>query len=119
VFRATLVAILVLLTGCSQEPVVCSTIGWSNGVLVRLADDWPEGAERTLTGDGAEGAVSLVDGEAVLRFGFATPDSVTLVVRDAAGVLAEHEADLDWTRVGGSAECGGPSEADAIVVPAP
>jgi hypothetical protein len=62
--------------------------------------------------------VQLVGGEAVLMLGFATPDDLTLRVSDATGVLTEHEADLGWTRVGGSEECGGPHEAE-VVVPAP
>ena len=34
------------------------------------------------------------------------------------GVLAGLSADLDWQRVGGSEECGGPHEA-TVTVPAP
>ena len=129
-FRPALVATLVVLAGCGLEPVVCSAIGWSNGLTVRLADDWPPGDGRTLSVDcglfescpeAVDGAtaVPLVGGEAVLMLGFATPDDLTLRVSDATGVLTVHEADLGWTRVGGSEECGGPSETGAVVVPAP
>jgi hypothetical protein len=51
VFRPALVATLVVLAGCGQESVVCSAIGWSNGLTVRLADDWPPGDGRTLSVD--------------------------------------------------------------------
>lgn len=51
-----------------------------------------------------------------------TPDQVTAKALSAAGdILAEQSADLDWKRMGGSAQCGGPSESSPIrlSVPAP
>ncbi|QNE13591.1 hypothetical protein [Pseudarthrobacter sp. NBSH8] len=49
-----------------------------------------------------------------------TPDHVTAKALSATGeVIAETDADLDWKRVGGSAQCGGPVEASPVrlVVP--
>lgn len=44
-----------------------------------------------------------------------SPDHVTAKALSATGdVLAEEEADLDWKRVGGSAQCGGPMEASPV-----
>ncbi len=49
-----------------------------------------------------------------------SPDHVTAKVLTAAGeVLIEKEADLEWKRVGGSAQCGGPSEAPPIELTLP
>ena len=56
---------------------------------------------------------------AALSFVLSSPDTVVVTVLGAdGGTLAEVEADLDWVRVGGSEECGGPGEA-SVVVPAP
>lgn len=52
--------------------------------------------------------------------GRATPDSVTVRVVSATGeVLAEEGADLTWRRIGGTAKCGGPSEAGPITLDIP
>ena len=49
-----------------------------------------------------------------------SPDHVTAKVLTAAGgVLIEEDADLEWKRVGGSAQCGGPSEAPPVLVTVP
>jgi len=49
----------------------------------------------------------------------ATPDAVAVTVLAADGAeLAGVDVELDRVRVGGSAECGGPSEA-TVTVPAP
>ena len=48
-----------------------------------------------------------------------TPDSVVVTVLGPDGAtLADLETDLDWRRVGGTEECGGPMTA-SVVVPAP
>lgn len=45
----------------------------------------------------------------------ASPDHVSAKALSATGeVLAEKDADLDWKRIGGSAQCGGPSEASPV-----
>jgi hypothetical protein len=44
-----------------------------------------------------------------------SPDHVRVkAISDAGVVLIEEEARLEWKRVGGSAQCGGPSEASPI-----
>ena len=50
----------------------------------------------------------------------ATPDSLTVRALSATGeVLAERDVDLSWQRVGGTAECGGPGEAEPIALDIP
>jgi hypothetical protein len=115
---------------------VCPAIGWSNALVVTLADDWPPVAGGSLTVDCAprcgwavvEGGAPVdrdrltapLDGaSAVLHLDMSAPDSVDVrVLGPDASELAGLEADLDWVRVGGSEECGGPMEA-AVTVPAP
>ncbi len=49
-----------------------------------------------------------------------SPDRVSAKALSASGeVVAETEADLDWKRVGGSAQCGGPSEASPVKLTIP
>jgi len=49
-----------------------------------------------------------------------SPDHVTAKALSATGeILAETEADLDWKRAGGSAQCGGPSEASPVELTVP
>jgi len=47
----------------------------------------------------------------------AAPETLTLRALSLAGdVLVEQDVALDWRRVGGSARCGGPSEAAPVVL---
>ncbi|WP_139185773.1 hypothetical protein [Sanguibacter gelidistatuariae] len=49
-----------------------------------------------------------------------TPDALTVRALSPAGdVLVAEEVALDWRRVGGSAQCGGPSEAGPITLDIP
>lgn len=49
-----------------------------------------------------------------------SPDRVTAkVLSDMGEVLTEKETDLEWKRVGGSAQCGGPAEAPPIHLTVP
>jgi hypothetical protein len=49
-----------------------------------------------------------------------SPDHVTARVLTSAGeVLIEKDTDLEWKRVGGSAQCGGPSEAPPLELTMP
>ena len=67
----------------------------------------------------ADGVVPLDGDRATVSFLLETPDGVNVAVLGPDGaVLAELTADLEWVRVGGSAECGGPHEA-TVTVPAP
>ena len=48
------------------------------------------------------------------------PDSLTVRAVTATGeVLAEREAPIEWRRVGGSEQCGGPSEGEPISLDIP
>jgi len=49
-----------------------------------------------------------------------SPDHVTARALSSTGeVIAEKDADLDWKRVGGSAQCGGPAEASPVQLSVP
>ena len=125
------------LTACRKGTgTVCPAIGWSNALVVTLAGDWPEVEGGSVTVDCAPrcGWVVVQDGAAVDRdrltapldtlpavahLDMSAPNSVDVRVLGPDGSeLAEFEADLDWVRVGGSEECGGPMEA-TVTVPAP
>jgi hypothetical protein len=115
---------------------VCPAIGWSNSLVVTLAGDWPpvEGGSvavdcaprcgETVVRDGApvdrDRLTAPLDTlPVVLHLDMSAPDSVDVRVLGPDGsVLAGLAADLDWVRVGGSEECGGPMEA-VVTVPAP
>ncbi|WP_156786359.1 hypothetical protein [Microterricola viridarii] len=50
----------------------------------------------------------------------AAPETATIRALSSTGdVLVEHEVALDWRRVGGSEQCGGPSEAAPVSVEIP
>jgi hypothetical protein len=59
----------------------------------------------------------LDDGEATY-FLDGPRDELVVTVHGADGVLVERTVTPDWVQVGGSEECGGPTEAE-VVVPAP
>ena len=117
-------------------PVACPAIGWSNAVTVTLADDWPPVEGGSLTVDCApmcgwavmqdgpiaeqDQVAAPLDGRpAVLHLDMSAPDSVSIrVLGPDKEELADVDTDLDWRRVGGSEQCGGPMEA-TVVVPAP
>ena len=111
---------------------VCPAIGWSNAVTVGLADDWPplDGGSLRVgcssrcgtygrAGPPDELSVPLTGASTVVQLDMTAPDAVVVTVLGADGTArTRHDADLDWVRVGGSEECGGPHAA-SVVVPAP
>lgn len=130
-------AVALALGACTDgAPTVCPAIGWTNAVTVTLADDWPPVEGGSLTVDcspmcgwavmenkplAEEDQVSVpLDGPtAVLPLDMSAPGSVSIrVLGPDEEELADVDTDLDWRRVGGSEECGGPMEA-TVVVPAP
>ena len=130
---ACAVAAALSFSACSAgATTVCPAIGWSNTLTVDLADDWPDVAGGSLTvecssrcgvlgtaGDQDRLSVPLTGRSTVVQFDMTSPDPAVLTVLDAdGGKLAELDADLDWRRVGGSEDCGGPSVA-SVLVPAP
>lgn len=133
---AALGAVLTL-TGCDGGVGrVCPAVAWGNALTVELAGDWPPGEGRSVRvacpqpcglqfhedappGPVHEGVAPLIGDRATVSFLMETPDEVHVAVLGADGaVLTEVEVDLEWVRVGGSAECGGPHEATGTV-PAP
>jgi len=115
------------LAGCAGEGgVACPAIGWSNGLTVELAEDWPavDGGSVRIECSSPCGAAypagtPLTGTTAAVQVDMTTPDSVVVTVLAADETeVAEVDAALDWVRVGGSERCGGPSEA-TVTVPAP
>ncbi len=130
------VAVLALVGCDGGAGRACPAVAWGNALTVELADDWvpgegrsvqvscpeacrPEALEATPSGPIQEGVAPLVGDRATVSFVLETPDEVDVAVLGPDGaVLAELTADLEWGRVGGSTECGGPHEATGTV-PAP
>ena len=113
------------------QDTVCPAIGWGSALIVEFAEDWPEvpGGVRIecrpecMSDVLEEGPPEMVESPAgtsvTVSYVMSAPDSVAVTVVGADGTeLTEVDADLDWRRVGGSEECGGPHEA-TVVVPAP
>ncbi len=97
---------------------VCPAIGWSNTLTVGLADGWPPVDGGTLLVDD-ELSVPLTGSSTVVQMDMTAPDSVVLTVIGPDGTeLAQLATDLDWRRVGGTQECGGPHTA-SVTVPLP
>ena len=108
--------VLAVLTGCGPDRV-CPPVGWSNTVVVQLGSEWTDLDAASVRVAGRS-AVPLTDGSADVWLDMSSPGTVEVTVLDAQGeVLTEREADLDWRRVGGSEECGGPAEATVVVDP--
>ena len=129
---AALVLAGAVLAGCT--PTACPAIGWGRTLTVDLADGWPPATGRTVhlecaepcevltawPDDTGEGPSAPVLGTtATFHPTSGSFDSVVATVRDADGTeLARLESALDWRRVGGTEECGGPGEA-TLTIPAP
>jgi hypothetical protein len=114
-------------TACPADAAVLSP-----NVVVQLAGDRPEGDAATVVlrctpacvvdmkGDPTSDTLSSpVDGGVAGFDVLADPDTVVVTVLDLdGGELAEMETGLEFERVGGSEECGGPMRA-TVTVPAP
>jgi hypothetical protein len=131
---ACAVAAALAFSACAAgASTVCPAIGWSNTLTVGLADDWPPvdggslfvecssrcGLKLSPTDEPDELSVPLTGRSTVVQLDMTAPDAVVLTVLGADGAeLAQLGTDLDWRRVGGTEECGGPSAA-SVVIPAP
>lgn len=132
--QAGLVAVTVLvtmtgLTGCA--PFACPAIGWSNTLTVQLVGDTSavDQVQRCTDAGCAPAAdvdpsgplgwitVESNDGDSwTFSVGMTSMEQVTVRTLAADGtVLSDTEATPEWVRVGGSAQCGGPSEATVAV----
>ena len=129
---ACVMAAALALAACDAgAETVCPATGWSNTLTIGLADGWPSVDDGSLVLQcssrcgmfGREGrpdelSVPMTGPSTVVQLDMTAPDSVVVTVLDADGTeLTRHDADLDWRRVGGSEECGGPQTA-SVVVPA-
>jgi hypothetical protein len=138
-------ALAVAASGCAGDGVACPAIAWFNEAEIRLTGTpdavarvaWVELCEELRCSTSPEDTrdpapddepAGFRDFEAVpsgadawvVRFLMSAPELVTLRAYAAdATVLATADADLSWTRVGGSAQCGGPSVADPVELPIP
>jgi hypothetical protein len=129
--------VVVALGGCSAgQGTICPAIGWSDALTVELDAGWPTVPGGSVTVDCPstcalefredapaiernEISAPLAGAETTIQFAAGMPDSVVVTVTGTDGrQLAQHEANLDWRRVGGSEECGGPHAA-TVVVPVP
>jgi hypothetical protein len=124
-------AVVAGLSSCADHPVracpASATVVLPN-VVVQV-DAWPGAGSvvlqclptcvESLAGDGpAELTAEVVDGLAGFD-AFATPASVVITVLGGDGAeLTSLQTALDWERVGGTEECGGPMQA-TVTVPAP
>ena len=123
--------LLLAVAGCGAgDGAVCPAIGYSSTLVVELDEGWPEQPGRSVRVDcaepcppdplstvapGDERTVELIGRSATVSW-FDGVDSVVVSVLDVDGTpLAEVESELDWVRVGGTAECGGPMSATVIV----
>ena len=111
------------LSGCSVS--ACPAVLYLSHVEVRttgefatleacVAGDCVSSAD-TPSGDGLFGVTS--DGENSWTIGSfqGSPAKMTLRTRDDAGkMIAEEVVELEWTRTGGSEQCGGPMETPAV-----
>lgn len=119
-FTGSLIGLAGLLSACGGAGETCTAVGYSHTAVVNLASEWPPANDRTVTLSCAEDCgvmdTDLVEqlsansaGEATFELPTA-PRSVVIRVADSSGLEREIRADLVWRRVGGTAECGGPSE---------
>jgi hypothetical protein len=117
-FSGAALLLFAALTGCSS--VACTEIGYLYSVEVRTTGEFAV-LEACADGDcvssaDATPANSLMftvrpngEGSWTVESFPSTPDRLTLRARDDAGVvLAEEGYGLEWTRTGGSEQCGGP-----------
>lgn len=132
VFIAGLFALVSALTGCANA---CTAIGWFDELKIEITGPGSESVDRLevcydgscYSGGGADtpgpetplvNEVSVVKSETGWKVttSMQIPEAVQLRASSETGeVLADQEAELDWKRVGGTARCGGPHEAEVVL----
>ena len=127
------IAALLAVAGCGAGAGgVCSAIGYASTLVVQLDDGWPDEPGRSVRVDCSgpcpdpfatgepddERTVQLTGTSATVVWADGMDDVVVTVLGADGAPLASVDAGLDWVRVGGSAECGGPLQA-TVTVPAP
>jgi hypothetical protein len=134
VFAVALGALLWAASRAGGPDVVCPAIGWGSAVRVELTGDWsaqPVGVVELECSTPCERLTVLdeVTGEPVQLheavdplswpvFGERPGSAVATVLAPDGSELARVESQLEFERVGGTEECGGPTEA-TVRVPAP
>jgi hypothetical protein len=140
-----MLAVCIPVAGCSTA---CPAIGWVNSITVELAGDVARVDTVQLCADGACSELRPEPVTAAPRIVVTTPldataqptpearpamapfygekidadtwrFTVSMSSPDHGEVIAETDADLDWKRVGGSAQCGGPVEASPVLLTVP
>jgi len=117
-----------LLAGCAfTNPGACTAIGYIYEADLQTSGDFAtlevcSGDECVVAGvepapDATDGSLPMLyvnagrDGHWAVGSIAGTLDSVTVRAYDTAGaLLKEQDYGLEWTRTGGSEECGGPAE---------
>ena len=127
--RATTVAaavgIALGLAACTPFGVACPAVAYIYSVDVTtdgatsieacVADECVTSLAPSL--DGIFTVSQSAPGEYSVDFFTGTPDAVTVAAFDAAGVeLARDDFALEWTRTGGSEQCGGPASTPGITL---
>ena len=128
-------ALVPTLTACGSGPMggdagrVCPAVDYGRTLIVRLTGDWPAVEGRTVVARCSSpcGAVQLGREDLALEVTgalvgstahlatMATPDFVRVTVVEPDGHQTGIDTALDWERVGGTEECGGPMEAEVSV----
>ncbi|WP_427015748.1 hypothetical protein ACQCSX_13120 [Pseudarthrobacter sp. P1] len=119
-----------------SRPTACPAIGWIDGVDISLTGNAAKVASLTIC-DGAGCVPGGVSASAAPTFGTGSvtrqsdtiwhydvgmnnPEWITVQAADAAGaILAQKTFMLNWKRVGGSEQCGGPAMTDPVVLAIP
>lgn len=127
---AVLVSLLFPVAGCANT---CTAIGWFDELEVEVTGDSAGTVDRLevcFEGSCYSGRASDPEESPQLEVvtvektgtgwtvstSMQTPEIIQLSAYSASGeLLAEHEVDLSWKRVGGTARCGGPHEAKTSI----
>lgn len=122
-----------------RDSGTCPSANWHNHVSLTLSGDQAEYARvSTITACEGSKCVPLAptfakktsdssillshqgDGSWILNVGSKPPASLTFSAFDSSGnLLAQQSSALNWTRVGGSEQCGGPMDSMKVLLQVP